>query len=69
MTETKTTVRELIEKLKTLPQHAQVFIYEKNYSDCRIKNVESVEFENISTIDDIFNPSAIVKRFDGVIIR
>jgi hypothetical protein len=69
MTNTKTTVRELIKKLKTLPQNAEVFIYEKNYNACRIKNIESVEFEYISTIDDAFNPTAIINKFDGVIIR
>lgn len=69
MNNTKTTVAELIEKLKTLPQGAEVFIYNKNYNDFRIKNIESVQFENISTIDDVFNPNAIINQFDGVIIR
>jgi hypothetical protein len=51
MTETKTTVRELIEKLKEFDGDLEVFICDVNFDNTTLKNIENVRSTNILEVN------------------
>lgn len=80
MTETKTTVRELIEKLKEFDGDLEVFICDADFDNTTLKNIESIRSTNILQINHKLmtlrwakytgqEQKSNSKPFKGIIIR
>lgn len=52
MTEAKTTVQELIEKLKKFDGNLEVFVCDSDFDNTRLKNIDNVCSTNILEVDD-----------------
>ena len=54
MTEKKTTVREMIEKLKEFDGDLEVFVCDANFDNTTLKNIENVRSTNILEVQGKF---------------